>query len=183
MKTLYSLIAVLAVVFSLTSCGNSKKQSESSSAAEQVSQKVDVEHAMYVEDILKNAEKEVGKEVNLRGFVTHTCKHSGRRCFVMGRDQKTSMRVEAKGNIGRFSRELVGSELIIKGILRENKLTEEYIDQAEEELKEQQGKGEDSETCQTELNNLTSMREWMKANHKNYYSIYYLEGTDYEVVE
>ena len=183
MKKLYFIIAGLALGMSFVSCGNSKKQSESASAAEQVSQKVDVEHAMYVEDILKNAEKEVGKEVTLKGFVTHTCKHSGRRCFVMGRDQKTSMRVEAKGNIGGFNRELIGSELIIKGILRENKLTEEYIDQAEEELKEKQGKGEDSETCQTELNNLTSMREWMKANHKNYYSIYYLEGTDYELVE
>lgn len=183
MKKLYIIIAVLALGMSFASCGNSKKQSESASASELVSQKIDVEHAMYVEDILQNAEKEVGKEVTLRGFVTHTCKHSGRRCFVMGRDQKTSIRVEAKGNIGGFNRELIGSELIIKGVLKENKLTKEYIDQAEEELKEKQGKGEEGETCESELNNLNGMREWMKANNKDYYSIYYIEGTDYEVVE
>ena len=43
-----------------------------------------------MEDILKDAEKNVDKEVVLKGFITHTCKHSGRRCFVMGKDQKTS---------------------------------------------------------------------------------------------
>lgn len=183
MKKLYFFIAALAVSMAFTSCGNSKKQSEESSTAGQVNQALDVSKALYVEEILKNAEKEVGKEITLKGFVTHTCKHSGRRCFVMGNDQKTSIRVEAIGNIGGFNRELIGSELVIKGILRENKLTKEYIDQAEEELKEKQGKESNGETCDAELSNIENMRKWMKENNKDYYSIYFVEGTDYEVVE
>ena len=96
----------------------------------------------------------------------------------------TSVRVEAKGNIGGFNRELIGSEVIIKGILREIRLTKEYIDQAEEELKEKQGKAEgNGETYDAEMNNIQSMREWMKANNKDYYSIYYIDGTEYEVAE
>ena len=101
----------------------------------------------------------------------------------MGNDQKTSIRVEARGNIGGFNRELIGSELVIKGILKENKLTKEYIDQAEEELKEKQGKESNGETCDAELSNIENMRKWMKENNKDYYSIYFVEGTDYEVVE
>lgn len=182
MKKLYFLMVVVAFSLSFTSCGNSKKQSEESATA-QVSSKMDVAKAMYVEEILQHAEQEVEKEILLKGFVTHTCKHSGRRCFVMGNDQKTSIRVEAKGNIGGFNRELIGSELVIKGILKENKLTKEYIDQAEEELNEKKGKEGNGETCESELNNIKGMREWMKANHKDYYSIYYVDGTDYEVVE
>ena len=183
MKKLYFFIAALAVSVAFTSCGNSKKQSDESSATELAAQKIDVSKALYVEEILKNAEQEVGKEITLKGFVTHTCKHSGRRCFVMGNDQKTSIRVEARGNIGGFNRELIGSELVIKGVLKENKLTKEYIDQAEEELKEKQGKEGNGETCDAELSNIENMRKWMKENNKDYYSIYFVEGTDYEVVE
>ena len=86
MKKLYFLMVVVAFSLSFTSCGNSKKQSEESATA-QVSSKMDVAKAMYVEEILQHAEQEVGKEILLKGFVTHTCKHSGRRCFVMGNDQ------------------------------------------------------------------------------------------------
>ena len=183
MKKLYFFIAALAVSVAFTSCRNSKKQSEKTSTTEQVAQKIDASKALYVEEILKNAENEVGKEITLKGFVTHTCKHSGRRCFVMCNDQKTSIRVEARGHIGGFNRELIGSELVIKGILKENKLTKEYIDQAEEELKEKQGKESNGETCDAELSNIENMRKWMKENNKDYYSIYFVEGTDYEVVE
>ena len=183
MKKLYYLMAVLAVSVAFTSCGNSKKQAETTSASEQVSPEMDVNKALYVEEILQQAEQKVGKEILLKGFVTHTCKHSGRRCFVMGNDQKTTIRVEAKGNIGGFNRELIGSELVIKGLLKENKLTKEYMDQAEEELKEKKGKEGNGETCDSELKNISGMREWMKANNKDYYSIYYVDGTDYEVVE
>lgn len=166
MKKLYFFIAALAVSVAFTSCGNSKKQSEETSTTELVAQKIDASKALYVEEILKNAEQEVGKEITLKGFVTHTCKHSGRRCFVMGNDQKTSIRVEARGNIGGFNRELIGSELVIKGI-----------------LKEKQGKEGNGETCDAELSNIENMRKWMKENNKDYYSIYFVEGTDYEVVE
>ena len=139
MKKLFFIVAA-ACLLTATSCVNNNKKSETSQ--EQPTAALSASEAKYVEDILKDAEKNVDKEVVLKGFITHTCKHSGRRCFVMGKDQKTSVRVEAKGNIGGFNRELIGSEVIIKGILRENRLTKEYIDQAEEELKEKQGKAE-----------------------------------------
>lgn len=183
MRIFYLFMAALAVSATLASCGNNKKSGEESAMTEQTVQSLDPSKALYVEEILKNAEQNIGKKITLKGFVTHTCKHSGRRCFVIGNDQKTTIRVEARGHIGGFNRELIGSELIIQGTLRENKLTKEYIDQAEEQLKEKQGKEGDGETCDAELNNISSMRQWMKEHNKDYYSIYYVEGTDYEVVE
>lgn len=181
-KMIYVMAA--ALIIGTSACGGNKKTSESAQTELTESRAVDLDKALYVEEILKDAEAKVGKEVTVKGFITHTCKHSGRRCFVMGNDQKTSVRVEAKGNIGGFNRELVGSEVAIKGILRENRLTKEYIAQAEEELKEKQSKSEgNGETCDAEMNNINSMREWMKENNKDYYSIFYIDGTDYEVVE
>lgn len=92
------------------------------------------------------------------------------------------MRVEAKGNIGGFNRELIGSEVIIKGILKEDRITEEYLNEIETKFAKA-NKNANGEHCDTETKNINSMRKWMKENNKDYYSIYYLEGQDYEVVQ
>ena len=178
------LIYVMAAVFTLSvaACGNASKKSETTAAADSAA--VDSTSALDVTDVLATAETNAGKPVTIKGLVTHTCKHSGRRCFLVGKDQKTSIRVEAKGNIGGFNRELIGSEIIVKGTLRENGLTKEYIDQMEKDVNEKKIKEDGSaESCQAEMNNIASMREWMKANNKDFYSIYYVDGTDYEVAE
>ena len=177
---IYVLVAVLGL--GLTACGGNNKKQAAETTEE--TSAVAVDKALYVEDLLAKAETVVDKEVVLRGFITHTCKHSGRRCFVVGKDQKTSIRVEAKGNIGGFNRELIGSEVAIKGTLRENRLTKEYIDQMEEELNEKKGKEDGSaESCDAEMKNISSMREWMKNNNKEFYSLYYIDGLEYEVIE
>ena len=40
-----------------------------------------------------------------------------------------------------------------------------------------------AESCESEMNNIKAMREWMKANNKDAYSIYYVDGMSYEVAE
>ena len=183
-RIIYLLVAVIGL--GVAACGNSNKSKEDKAEKAAVVKKaaVEVEKAVYVEDLLAKAAEHVNKEIVVRGFITHTCKHSGRRCFVVGKDQKTSVRVEAKGNIGGFNRELIGSEVAIKGLLKENRLTKEYIDQMEEDVNEKQGKEDGAvESCQAEMNNIKSMREWMKANNKEFYSLYYIDGMDYEVIE
>jgi len=133
---------------------------------------------------MQQAESLVGKNVEVRGYVTHTCKHSGKRCFIVGEDQEVSIRVEAKGNIGGFNRELIGSELLINGTLRENRLSREYLDQMEKDLNDQKLQEDGSaETCEAELANIDGMKAWMQENGKDYYAVYYIDGEDYEVLE
>lgn len=181
-KLVLFVVAVAASV-AFTSCEYTKMQSKEKSTIEKSAQKTDVSKVSYVEDVLKNAKKEAGKKIMLKGFVTRICKHTGRRCIVMGNDQKTSIRVEAGGNISRFNNELIGSEVVIKGILKENRFTKEDLDKKEEELKVKLEKENNDGTYDAELNNLNNMRKWMKENNKNYYSEYIVEGIDYEVVE
>ena len=107
-------LAAAVLTLTMASCGG--KQTEK--AAEETVAVVEIEKAQSVEDILGDAASLVGKEVTLRGIVDHTCSHSGRRCFILGTDPALTMRVEAKGNIGGFNRELSGSEIAVKGILR-----------------------------------------------------------------
>lgn len=178
------LIYVLALTLFMASCiGNNTQSKSDATANSEVSTKADDVTSYKLNDLLSKADSLVEKEVIVIGTVTHTCKHSGRRCFIVGDDQKTSFRIEAKGEIGGFNRELIGSELAIKGTLKEQRLTNEYLDAWEERVNESQGEDGSAETCSAETNNINSMREWMKNNNKDYYSLYFMDGTSFEVVE
>ncbi|WP_418895463.1 hypothetical protein [Limibacterium fermenti] len=177
------LITMAVMSLFLASCGNATQKKTSD--AEQTETAAVSDLTVYeLDSLLAHAEDFVGQTVKVRGHVTHTCKHSGKRCFLAGNDENASLRVEAGGEIGGFNRELVGSELEIKGIVRERKLTQEYINQYEKDVEAQKIEEDGSaETCKAELNNIESMRQWMNANNKEYYPIYYMDGEDYDVVQ
>lgn len=140
--------------------------------------------ALTVVQLLEVADKNVDKEVLIKGTVTHTCKHSGKRCFIQDGEAKQSVRVEAKGNIGGFNKELVGTDIIVKGILREHKLDIQHIDELEKKTLATQIEGVGSEqSCKEELANIKEMRDWMKSHNKNYYSVYYIDGQDFSELE
>ncbi|NDV68501.1 hypothetical protein [Dysgonomonas sp. 25] len=175
------LLLFAAVLLLAASCNSNK--TEQTDQAEDASA-VAGAPVYKLDSLLVIADQMVDKTVTVRGFVTHTCKHSGKRCFIVGDDQKTSVRVEAKGEIGGFNRELIGSELAITGVLKERRMTKEYIDQYEEQVKEKKAQEDGSaETCEAELSNINGMRDWMKANNKDYYSTYYIDGESYDVIE
>jgi len=177
------LLFIAATALILVSCGNKTQQGATTEETATTQANADVP-TYELNKLLADADQMVDKTVIVKGTVTHTCKHSGKRCFIVGEDGKTSFRVEAKGDIGGFNKELVGSELAIKGTLKERRLTKEYIDQYEKDVNEKKAKEDGSaETCQAELSNITSMRDWMKDNNKDYYAIYYMDGESYETVE
>lgn len=178
------ILFLAAALLTMAACNNKSAKQQRAGQEENVEAHASEVPVYKLDSLLKVADRMVDQTVTVRGFVTHTCKHSGKRCFIVGDDLNTSFRVEAGGEIGGFNRELTGSELAITGIVRERRLTKEYIDQYEEEVNEKKHKEDGSaETCQAELNNINEMREWMKAHNKDYYSIYYMDGERYEVIE
>lgn len=178
------ILFLAAALLTMAACNNKSAKQQRAGQEENVEAHASEVPVYKLDSLLKVADRMVDQTVTVRGFVTHTCKHSGKRCFIVGDHPNTSFRVEAGGEIGGFNRELTGSELAITGIVRERRLTKEYIDQYEEEVNEKKHKEDGSaETCQAELNNINEMREWMKAHNKDYYSIYYMDGERYEVIE
>ncbi|MFI3267217.1 MAG: hypothetical protein R3Y51_00735 [Rikenellaceae bacterium] len=181
-KLLYTLVAALVMV-SCAGNTNSSKQNSSENTSEQTTKATEIQ-SYKLADLLQVAETLVDKDVTVQGVITHTCKHSGRRCFMVTEDQQTSFRIEAKGEIGGFNRELIGSELAVTGTLRESRLTNEYLNAWEEKIKESEGAEDGSaESCSAETNNINEMRKWMKDNDKDYYSLYFMDGTSFKVVE
>ncbi|MCU4166392.1 hypothetical protein [Carboxylicivirga caseinilyticus] len=170
MKNL-SILTLICIV-SLSAC-NSTSQKNSSEKADDI---------ILVDNLLDKADQLVEKQIKLKGHVTHTCKHSGKRAFLVGNDESFTVRIEAGGEINGFDQNLIGNTLVVSGTLKERRLTKEYIDQWENELKDKAEDGS-AESCSTELSNINDMRDWMKKHNKDHYSIYFVEGTNYEVVE
>lgn len=176
-KIIYFVAAMMMLTF--TSCGDKQK----TETVVEETQVVDVEKAVYLEDILNAADSLVGKEVVIRGIVDHTCSHSGRRCFIVSKEGSMTIRVEAKGNIGGFNRELAGTEIAVKGTLREKFISQEEIDAMEEQLKQKQEETKEGDHCDSEMKAIASMRQWMKDKNKESYSEYYIDGTDFESID
>lgn len=175
-----TVLLCLLAMFTVA-CGNntSKKTAENAATKAQTTVK-----SYTVNELLNDAPNLVGQEVVVRAFINHTCKHSGRRCFVSSADDaNTTLRIEAGGKIGGFNRELLGSEALLTGILMERRLTKEYLAQYAEELNEKKAEDGSAESCESELKNVQSIMAKLKEDGKDYHSTYYMNGTEYEVIE
>ncbi len=171
-------LLLIALVLLSAACQSNKTNNNTTQTAEEPAK------AFVVEQLLADAETMIDKEVSVQGHVTHTCKHSGKRCFIVGDNPQLSIRIEAGGKIQGFNRELVGSTITVKGILKERRLSEEYLEQWEEKVKAKEAKEDGTaETCAAEMSNISNMRQWMEDNNKDYYSIFYINGISYEMVD
>ncbi len=171
------LLFVAIASLCLMACNGPAKKSQTS---ETETPKVE---SVSVDNLLAQADQLVDKTIKVKGHVTHTCKHSGKRCFLVGDNEQFTIRIEAGGAITGFNRELVGNTIEVEGVLKERRLSKEYIDQMEHEVNEKVKEDGSAESCATEINNINDMRSWMKANNKDHYSTYFIEGLSYEVVE
>jgi hypothetical protein len=142
-------------------------------------------NGLTVDQLLLKVESLIEKKVTVHGTVTHVCSHAGRRCFIIDPAGEKSIRIEALGQIESFSRELTGSDIKVKAVLKETRLTADEIDEWEIEVIEEnpEDANTEGEHCSAEMSNIRKMRDWMKEHGKDYYSIYYLEGLSYELVK
>lgn len=171
-------LGLLAICFMMLSCNSAQEKKEENKQVAQIEQS-----ALSIEQVMETASNNVGKEVYFKGTVGHVCAHSGKRCILKTADGKLSIRVEATGNLEGFKKELAGNDLLVTGILREKRLDTDYIDKWEADVKVKHADEKEGEHCSSEMANIKEMRDWMKENNKDYYAIYFVDGTAYEIVE
>ena len=170
-----------SLFFSLLFCGSLLLSTAIAKGNESVTtSNASAKPAQSVAKLLSSASGLVNQTVVVSGIVDHVCKHSGKRCFIADEIDDVSIRVEAKGEIKGFNKELVGSTIVMTGVLRENKLSKAKIEEMESNARQ---KNEGQDHCSTELNNVLNMKKWMKDNNKDFYSIYYIEGASYDVID
>lgn len=173
-KLIFIVFAALSV---LVSCNQSNKKQETKKET------VKEFSAKTIAQVMETAEQNIGKEVFFKGMVQHVCAHSGRRLILQDETGKLSLRVEATGSINGFNRELSGSIIEVKGTLQEKRLSEEFINEWEEKVKANEDAEEGGEHCASEMTNINQMRDWMKEKNKKFYSIYFVNGTSYEIID
>ena len=191
MKTKLMMAALLvAACFTMMSCGGGKKQAQ---AAEEV--------AMSIDEVMEKAAGLVEQTVVIEGVCTHTCSHGAKKMFLVGSDDSKTLRIEA-GELGAFDTKVVNNVVTVKGIIKEERIDEAYLQDWEARLKaqteEKHGNGEGEGGCDTEKNargetaNTTEGRiadfrakiaAEKEATGKEYLAFYHVVANSYEINE
>lgn len=108
-KKLFSLLVITVFI---SSCGNTGKK-EASSKAVEASGTNKVEFASLIE----NPGDFVGKTISVEGKVVHVCTQSGKKLFITGENPDISLYVQAGEAMPKFPMELLGSEIVVEGVL------------------------------------------------------------------
>ena len=119
----------------IVSCNNTQNQSTDTESTEQEISTELVTLAIVGFD--DQAGDYVGKEVQITGLVNHTCKHGGKRMFIIDPETEQTVKIEAGENITSFDAELEGSEVIVTGIINELIIDEDYLLEWEAEIEEE----------------------------------------------
>lgn len=172
MKIHLCILAASAAALALAACGG-KASAPGLAAA-----------SIPVDSLLAAAEAKVGDTVVVRGFVRHTCKHGGRRCFVSNAGRDSQVRIEAGEAIGSFDKGLIGAEIAVRGVVRENRVSADEIREAIRATEERKAAGEASaEHCESTLSVLGQRMERAEQGGRGYYSDFYVDGLAFEKIE
>ena len=197
MKTnkIFIAAALGTIPFFQVSCGcESKNQVKTEITQTKAAQS---KTSISVDDLLTEADAYINKEISVEAICTHICKHGGRKVFLMGSDDTKTIRVEG-GKMGKFDQQCVNSILNVKGILKEERIGEEYLQKWETRLaakiKDKHGEGEAGcdtekkargETAKTEEERIadfrTKIEERFNKTGKNYLSFYFIEAISYDI--
>ena len=185
-------MSVVVIALALLSCNGKKNEGN-----EQEAQAAKV---MTVDEMLAGAEKLVDDTVTVEGLCTHLCSHSGRKMFLMGSDESQMLRVESVELGEPFKQECVEHNVTVRGIVREERIDEEYLKQWEEELANMEQHGDGEAGCATEKKarnesdeaNTTEKRiadfrtkiaERQASEGKAYLSFFHVDALDYNISE
>jgi len=182
MKRTLGVLLSLLVLFSCTNQSNQKKVEKTAELK-----------ALTVDELQDQGKELVGKEVLVKGTVTHVCKEAGARCFVMGSTEDVSIRIEA-GRIGSFTQEQMGSDILVRGTLQEVQLDENDLAEMEksaaagESANKNHALGHDAPAMHNvdggnhdstnQAKKLENMNQKLAESKEGYVPVYYIDGLE-----
>jgi len=167
-KILYVLI-LSALIF--ISCANEAQEKNSAK--------------LTVAEVTMNASEYVGKSVTVTGTAVHVCRHGGKRLFMIGENPEERFKVTAGTDVGSFDVKLEGSDLLVQGIVEEQRVDEAFLNSWEEEMNaetkpevghEGHEHAEDKEEHDSsQTTKINEMRQKLADSGKEYLSFYSLK--------
>lgn len=121
----------------------------------------------------------VNKEVKIQGIVDHVCKHSGKKLLVVTDDGDVHITSDT-----RFEDQLKGSEIVLTGIVLEERIDEAYCLKMEEDnIKSHSEGASNQEQFENKKKHIQQYRDQMKAENKDYLSSYSLQYVSHVEIE
>ena len=163
--------AVLAVI--MASCGGNSNN-ENMNQEQILTEDVQNEAPMIaIGEFDTKAGEFVDKEVMVEGIVDHVCKHGGKKLFLVSEEGDLHVNGEE-----RFDESLAGSEVVVKGIVREFRVDEAYCLKMEEDNIQSHKKGEtDEDLFAMKTAQIKEYRDSMQTagvDHLSFYSVEYV---------
>ena len=175
---MYKLLTLFALLWALSLAAYPNKQ--------QATQDKETEAKVFTPEVLlADGASLVDQKVELRGTVSHVCHHGGKKCFLAGKKPGVTIQVMAGGDIEAFDKKLIGSEIAVKGVVKEHRILKDVIEKQEKAVKEKMSKEgcTEMERCSHVMSNVNQMKQWMTDNGKDYYPVYYVDATHYDAIQ
>lgn len=179
-KNLLISIGILALI--VTSCSMGSGKIDTANAVKVAVASFEHQAASIVE-----------KTVVIEGTVLHTCKHGGKRMFLVDGNDSVRVEVTAGKEIVKFDEKLVGSRLRVLGVLKEEKIDDKYLNDWENEVKNPQetkeagagtgAKSHDDAGIQDKLDQINGLRDDLKKCGKDHLSFYSIEASKFEEIK
>jgi len=167
------VLIIAALGFLMVSCGGNAGNNE-----QMVDETMVAEEVAYISigEFDSKAGAFVDKEVMVEGIVDHVCKHGGKKLFLVS--EEGDLHVESEE---RFDESLAGSEVAVKGIVREFRVDEAYCLKMEEDNIQSHKKGEtDEDLYAMKMEQIQWYRDSMLTagvDHLSFYSVDYVSLT------
>ncbi len=186
-----SIITLLFALILIAGCGGKEEPKQQADTQEAVKQApVKIKLAEFKE----KAGELIGKEIIITGIVDHTCKHSGKRMFLMDEKSEAALKVEAGKNISTFDASLTGNTVEVLGLIKEKVVDKDYLDKWEQDLNKDKesdkkihdGKHEDNsdeDEKKESLDKINTLRQKLEKTGKDKLSFYSVECIKYKIIK
>ena len=108
-KRIFSFVIIAAFISSCGNTGNKEVSSKSDGSTESMK----VEFASLIE----NPDNYINKNIIVEGKVVHVCTMSGKKLFIVGENPDVRLFIAAGENMPKFPMELLGSEVVVEGLI------------------------------------------------------------------
>lgn len=127
------LFVILPIAVMLVSCGKPVERSpEASPGGTALAEAVP---GVSLVEIMVGADEFVGQTVGVTGTVEHVCRHGGKKMFIVGDNPGDRLRITSGDNISAFEVDLEGSDVVVQGVVMEEKIDDAFLDAWEADLK------------------------------------------------
>jgi len=134
----------------------------------------------------------VDQPVWIEGTVYHTCKHGGKRMFIVDGSDSVMVEITTGPTIVMFDEALVGSRVKVLGILKEERIDEKYLNEWEAEVLAPEEdheaglhegtKGHEDQPKEAKLEQINALRDQLKDSGKDHLSFYSIEAISFEEI-